>query len=90
MASVALNEHFEEFIRKQIENGRFNNASEVVRAGLRLLEDTEADREQKLRKLDEALARGLADAEAGRTLPLDEAMERLRDRLGLPVKKRDR
>ena len=90
MASVALNEHFEEFIRKQIENGRFNNASEVVRAGLRLLEDTEADREEKLRKLDEALARGLADAEAGRTLPLDEAMERLRDRLGLPVKKRDR
>lgn len=77
MASVALNEHFEEFIRKQIENGRFNNASEVVRAGLRLLEDAEAEREEKLRKLDEALARGLADAEAGRMKPADEVFDRL-------------
>ena len=83
MASVALNEHFEELIRRLIEKGRFNNASEVVRAGLRLLEDAETEREEKLRQLDEALARGLADAEAGRTMPLDEAMERLRQRIGL-------
>jgi antitoxin ParD1/3/4 len=44
--SVALGDHFEEFIREQLESGRFNNVSEVVRAGLRLLED-----EQKLREL---------------------------------------
>ncbi|MEX0852083.1 MAG: type II toxin-antitoxin system ParD family antitoxin [Bauldia sp.] len=86
MASIALNKHFEEFIREQVAKGRFNNASEVVRAGLRLLEDTEAGREEKLRKLDAAIAKGLAEAEAGLGVPLDEAMDRLRERLGLPVR----
>ncbi|MCH7936697.1 MAG: type II toxin-antitoxin system ParD family antitoxin [Proteobacteria bacterium] len=39
--SYALGERFEHFIDTQVKNGRFNNASEVVRAGLRLLEDYE-------------------------------------------------
>ena len=39
--SVALSPHFETLIRDQVESGRYNNVSEVVRAGLRLLEDTE-------------------------------------------------
>lgn len=43
---VALGNHFEEFVKKQLESGRFNNVSEVVRAGLRLLED-----EEKLRQI---------------------------------------
>jgi len=37
--SVALSPHLESFIKEQVDSGRFNNASEVVRAGLRLLED---------------------------------------------------
>ncbi len=40
--SVVLGPHLEEFIRRQIETGRFNNASEVMRAALRKLEDDEA------------------------------------------------
>ena len=39
--SISLGNHFESFIESSINNGRFNNASEVVRAGLRLLEDEE-------------------------------------------------
>ncbi|MDX8491477.1 type II toxin-antitoxin system ParD family antitoxin [Mesorhizobium sp. VK22B] len=37
------------FIRKQVESGRCKNASEVVHAGLRMLEDFEAEREKWLR-----------------------------------------
>jgi antitoxin ParD1/3/4 len=55
MASIALNEHYEQFIKKQLESGRYNNASEVVRAGLRLLEDYEDTREKWLR--DEVVSR---------------------------------
>lgn len=49
MASFALDEHYERFIQAQLASGRYNNASEVVRAGLRMLEDFEAARERWLR-----------------------------------------
>lgn len=39
--SVALGDHFEKFVASQVAEGRFNNESEVVRAGLRLLEEHE-------------------------------------------------
>lgn len=39
--SISLGAHFEEFIEHTVNEGRFSNASEVIRAGLRLLEDEE-------------------------------------------------
>ena len=53
--SVALGQHFEEFIQTSISSGRYNNASEVVRSGLRLLED----RERKMAALRSAIEEGL-------------------------------
>ena len=41
--NVALTSHFEGFIRQLITTGRYNNASEVVRAALRRLQETEGD-----------------------------------------------
>ncbi|GKW40523.1 type II toxin-antitoxin system ParD family antitoxin [Pectobacterium parvum] len=38
---IALSPYFEQFIREQIESGRYNNVSEVIRAGLRALSSTE-------------------------------------------------
>jgi len=53
--SVALGPHFEDFIQASILSGRYNNASEVVRSGLRLLED----QEQKIAALRSAIEEGM-------------------------------
>jgi antitoxin ParD1/3/4 len=59
--SYTLGDHYEQFIASQVGEGRFNNASEVVRAGLRMLEDYEI-RMKELRGLidegDSAIAAG--------------------------------
>ena len=52
--SVSLGDHFQAFIDEQIAEGRYGSASEVVRAGLRLLESQET----KLTALRAALAEG--------------------------------
>jgi antitoxin ParD1/3/4 len=58
--SVALGSHFEKFIRDQVKSGRYNNASEVVRAGLRLLEDQQERSTIQREELRAAIAAGLA------------------------------
>lgn len=58
--SISLGNHFESFIENTISDGRFNNASEVVRAGLRLLEEEE-NRVIALRKaIQEGIDSGIA------------------------------
>ena len=52
--SITLGEHFDDFIARQVGAGRYGSASEVVRAGLRLLEETET----RLKLLRDALAEG--------------------------------
>jgi antitoxin ParD1/3/4 len=59
--SVALGAYFEDFIKMKIEQGRYNNASEVIRAGLRLLEENESH----LQELKMAIAEGVASGVAG-------------------------
>jgi antitoxin ParD1/3/4 len=52
--SVSLSEHFASFIDEQVGTGRYGSASDVVRAGLRLLEEHEA----KVKALQDALLAG--------------------------------
>ena len=59
--SITLGEHFDSFIAGQLESGRFGSASEVVRAGLRLLENTETRLETLRRMLSEGEESGIAD-----------------------------
>ena len=54
--SITLGEHFDAFIADQLDRGRYRSASEILRAGLRLLEE----RETKLEALRAALKKGEA------------------------------
>lgn len=74
--SVALNPHFESFIRSQIDSGRYNNVSEVIRAGLRLLEDQQRQATY-LEELRSAIQAGL---NSGASRPADEIFDRLEAR----------
>jgi antitoxin ParD1/3/4 len=72
--SFALGERFERFIEEKVRSGRFGNASEVVRAGLRLLEDQERRRELELEKLRQNIHER---RRSGPPRPADEVFERL-------------
>ncbi len=60
VTSVTLGEHFEGFIAQQIDAGRFESKSEVLRAAMRLLEE----HEKKIMALNQALAEGEASGDA--------------------------
>lgn len=74
--SVSLGPHFTRFIDSQVEGGRYGSASDVVRAGLRLLEEHEA----KVKALQDALHAGL---ESGEPHPFDFEAFKARKRAGL-------
>ena len=63
--NVNLTPHFDEFIDSGIASGRFGNASEVVREGLRLLEEREEEDKAKLEWLRAAAKEGFDDFERG-------------------------
>lgn len=68
--NIVLTDHQEHLVGTLVKAGRYQNASEVLREGLRLLEEKEVRHQQKLLDLRSALEEGLADAEAGHTVSL--------------------
>ena len=62
--SMSLGDHFASFIDTQVQSGRYGSASDVVRAGLRLLEEHET----KVKALQDALIEG---EQSGRAEPFD-------------------
>ena len=76
-SSYVLGNHFESFVRKQIDSGRYQSASEVIRDGLRLLEERTAYKQAKLEALRADIQAGI-DSGPGR--PLEDVAARLKSR----------
>lgn len=70
--NVSLTPQLEEMINKKVATGLYQSASEVVRAGLRLLEEQDRTREQRLEELRREIALGIKDIEEGRYSVIDE------------------
>jgi antitoxin ParD1/3/4 len=73
-SSYAIGDHFEKFIRKQVESGRYASASEIVRDALRLLEEREQMREIEFEEYRQKIRDGI---ESGEGLPAEEVFARL-------------
>ena len=78
--NVNLTDELERFVLKKVKSGRYENASEVVRAALRTLEREEQQYEAKLRGLRAAIDEGDASGIAG-----GNAFARVRKKLNLPA-----
>lgn len=64
--NVVLSDHQQELVDSLVQSGRYQNASEVLREGLRLIEQRERIEEAKLKALKQAARVGWADVSAGR------------------------
>lgn len=85
--SVSLGDHFTEFVQEQVATGRYASASDVLRAGLRLLEHEEA----KLEQLRHLINESEADYRSGNVIEVNEAYwEKLDREVDERVKRGDR
>ena len=73
MISADLGKQLESYVQQLVESGRYGSKSEVLREGVRLVQD----RETRLAALDASITRGIADADSGRTKPAEEVFRRL-------------
>ncbi len=73
MISADLGTQLETFVTQLVETGRYNSKSEVLREGVRVIQEREA----RLAALDASIARGVADADEGRTKSVAEVFDRL-------------
>lgn len=71
--SADLGNRLEDVVNQLVSTGRYNSKSEVLREGVRLVEE----REKRLAALDAALAKGISDADAGRVKPAEDVLDRL-------------
>ena len=76
-SSYTLGDHFETFIKEQVEGGRYASASEVVREGLRLLEEEQQRRRAIIDGLRGQIEKG---RRSGKPKPASEILDRLERR----------
>jgi len=82
--NVSLGMQWEQFVNEKVESGRYQTASEVLRDGLRLLEQREKALQsispRTKEELEEMLEVGIRQLDAGKGIPGDVALKNLRQR----------
>ena len=73
--NVNLTGHYDRFVVEQVTSGRFKNASEVMRAGLHLLEQQNREEEEKLALLRSLATEGFSELDQGRGTVLESERE---------------
>jgi antitoxin ParD1/3/4 len=82
--SADLGKALEKFVTKLVATGRYHSKSEVLREGVRLVQE----RETRLAALDASIARGIADADMGRLKPASEVFDLLEAKLRSKAERR--
>lgn len=79
--NVSLTKELEQIVDQKVKSGLYNSASEVVREGLRLLQQRDEVREAKLNALRAEIQKGIDDLEAGRIYDGPSTMAEFREKL---------
>jgi antitoxin ParD1/3/4 len=85
--NVSLTPELERFVQSRVASGRYQTASEVIREGLRLLEEREGAREAALEELRASIRRGVEQADRSELLDGDAVLDEIRQ---LSEKRRER
>ena len=80
-SSYSLGQHYETFVATLVDSGRYATASEVMRDGLRLLEEREELRKARLESLREDIRQA---RDSGPAIPAEEVFDRLEHRYSAP------
>lgn len=76
--NVSLTPELEQLVAEKVESGRYTSASEVIREALRLLEEKDQVRQNRLAAIRRKIDRGLDQLDRGEGIPADQAQSRLR------------
>jgi len=79
--NVSLTPQLEQFVREKVDSGRYLSASEVVREGLRLLEERDRVYQARLSDLQKEITIGVEEADRGELFDGEEVMQELYEEL---------
>lgn len=78
--NVSLNKHYDEFIKNEVESGRYNSASEVIRAALRMLEEHDKTKQAEIEYYRREIQKGL-DSGPSQEWNLEETLKKAHKRM---------
>lgn len=87
--NISVPDPMGDWVQSRIDSGKYASVSDYVRDLIRRDQDMTADQERRLSALDASIARGLADADAGRVHDLDEVCDELGAKYALMARERE-